>query len=293
MRNARALAIASLLALASIGRAPAVPPANQANEISPADIAAGGNLFTISCSSSYCHGLTGAGGRGPSLQNRGFTADFVRMTVMQGRQGTPMPSFKTTFSQAELSQLVAFVLSLSPESQAGAQASGADATPQADIVLSKQASLGSDIFFDQTRMAHCAACHSFRGNGGPIGPDLATLSAKAPREIYQSIARPDAGDPAFPAVSVVTTDGTRFTGIKRDEKHDTVRLYDLSSAPPVLRTFAKSDVVKIEPLDKSAPYQHDLSRYSEEDVLALIDFLKAGASEAPSELKPEDIGSLQ
>lgn len=284
MRIAEAFAIVALFA----GPALAVPPANLASETSPADIAAGSNLFTISCSSSYCHGVAGAGGRGPSLQNWTFPPDFVRMTVLQGRQGTPMPSFKANFSPAELSQLLAYVRSLSPDSEAGA----ADAIPQGEVTLSKQAALGSDIFFDQTRPAQCASCHSLRGNGGPVGPDLASLAAKTPRDLYQAMAHPKAGDPAFPAISVMTTDGTSFTGVKRDERHDTVRFYDLSSVPPVMRTFGKSEIAKIEALDKSAPYRHDLSQYSKDDLLALIALLKAGASDAPAELRLEDIGPL-
>src|ERR1700742_2784536 len=99
------LLLAALAALAA-SQADAAP--------SGADMMQGGNLFAITCSSSFCHGDGGVGARGPSLKNRNFTPDFVRNTVANGRSGTPMPSFKASLSQHELDMVVDYVMSLSP-----------------------------------------------------------------------------------------------------------------------------------------------------------------------------------
>jgi cytochrome c len=44
-----------------------------------------------------CHGMKGEGGKGPALANAGFraagTREYVAMTVIRGRSGTPMPAF--------------------------------------------------------------------------------------------------------------------------------------------------------------------------------------------------------
>jgi len=260
----------------------AAPPAVDAGAV-----AAGGNLFTISCSSSYCHGSGGVGARGPSLQNRDFPLDYVRTTILQGRPGTPMPSFKGTFRPDEIAALVAFVQSLSP---GGAAASEEAAPIAAAGPLSQQATLGSDIFFDASRHGYCAGCHSFRGEGGPVGPDLALVSSESAADIFHSIAASLPDEKRFPAIKVTLRGGTTYTGVKRDERPDTVRLYDLSSVPPVLRSFAKVDIAKLEPLAGKPAYRHDLSAYTDADLAALVDYLKSGAANAPAEIKPGELG---
>src|ERR1700761_7796956 len=77
---------------------------------SAAEVAQGGNLFSITCSSSFCHGEAGIGARGPSLRNRNFPRDFVPNTVTNGRSGTPMPSFKDSIPPAELEMIVGYVM---------------------------------------------------------------------------------------------------------------------------------------------------------------------------------------
>jgi putative heme-binding domain-containing protein len=282
-RNSKLLAVALiLLGCPSVGAAP--PPPNAA-DAAAALVGAGGNVFTISCSSSYCHGAGGVGARGPSLQNRVFPPDYVRDTILQGRPGTPMPSFKNTFRPDEIAALVAYVKSLSPDSGASAAATGPVQAP-----ASKQALAGSDLFFDETRPAACSVCHSYGGAGGPIGPDLAAISAKSPRDIYQRLLHPASGDPDYPAVTVTMRDGGKYVGIERDERQGSVRLYDVSALPPVLRTLPKADIAKVEPLAGAPAYEHDVRAYSEQDLLALVDFLKSGAPNAPAELKPQDLG---
>ena len=109
-------------------------------------------------------------------------------------------------------------------------------------------------------------------------------------EIYQSLLHPAAGNRGYPAVTITMNDGGKYVGIEHDRKHDSVRLYDLSTLPPVLRSLPKADIAKIEPLAGAPPYRHDLSAYGEQDLLALVNFLKSGAANAPAELKPQDLG---
>jgi len=291
MRSISAIALAALALWAAAATA-APPPGSAAGAPGPADIAAGANLFTVSCSSSYCHGLGGVGARGPSLQNRGFPADYVRTTILQGRPNTPMPSFKGTYGEAEIRQIVAYVESLSPDSAAGGSASSADASAIAAPAapLSPQAARGEELFFDLAKPAACAACHSYRDAGGPVGPDLAALSSRSPRDLYQAILHPAANSDAQ-AVAVTMRDGAKLAGIKHDEKRDAIRVYDLSSTPPVMRTLPKPDVTKIEPLTGKPAYAHDLSHYSKDGILALIAFLKSGAADAPAEIKGPDLGA--
>ena len=163
------LAIALLLGGAS--SAAAAPSA--------AELEAAGNLFAITCSSSFCHGEGGVGARGPSLRNRNFPPNYVRNTIMNGRSGTPMPSFKDALSSAEVAMIAGYVMSLSPENHATAAVAATPLPASPSVAtLSEQAAHGQELFFDQTRPSNCVACHSYGAKGGPVGPDLSTIAAK-------------------------------------------------------------------------------------------------------------------
>jgi putative heme-binding domain-containing protein len=268
-----------LAAFAALAAAPAgaAPP--------EAEMMQGGNLFIITCSSSFCHGEGGAGAAGPSLRNRNFTPDFVRNTVTNGRSGTPMPAFKNSLSQTELNMLVDYVMSLSPNNHNQDTAAVAPASPtQAAVPLSAKAQAGQAIFFDASRPAGCALCHSYKDQGGPIGPDLTGIAKRAPGDIYRGMVKPTVPNADYTVVSVATEDGKTATGILKQKTDATVQLYDLSSVPPVLRSFygAKIGVAAATP-----PYAHDLSGYSQDDLAALITFLKS-ADPASKDVAPQD-----
>jgi putative heme-binding domain-containing protein len=250
---------------------------------SAAELEQAGNLFAITCSSSFCHGEAGIGGRGPSLRNRDFTPDFVRNTILEGRSGTPMPSFKGALSPPELAMIVAYVMSLSPGNHAAE--TGPAAPPDAPPApLSAQAARGRDAFFDETRAAPCGVCHTARNAGGPIGPDLAAIAGKSPAEIYAGITQPTPGNPSYPAITVTTRGGVTVTGIAAGGDANAVRLYDLGATPPVLRSFYKSDGATVEPLDKTVVYAHTLTGYSDQDMADIIAFLTT------KDVTPRDLG---
>ena len=95
------------------------------------------------------------------------------------------------------------------------------------------------MFFDAARTGACGSCHELDGWGVPVGPDLAALPpgrfadlrAVATRGVVT--ARPKGGEPPFPALLVERTEAR-------------VRVYDLTAALPVLRTFAAAQIA-IEP----------------------------------------------
>ena len=253
---------------------------------SAAEVAQGGNLFSITCSSSFCHGDAGIGARGPSLHNRNFTPDFVRNTVTNGRSGTPMPAFKDSLSQAELAMIVGYVMSLSPNNHNEDMATAAPAVASpAPVALSAKALAGSALFFDPTRAAECALCHSYKEQGGPIGPDLTGIAKRTPRDIYQGMIKPTAPNPDYPVVSVTAENSQTVTGILKQKTDAVVQLYDLSSVPPVLRSFYSA---KIGTAPATAPYAHDMSGYSPDDIAALITFLKS-ADAASKDVTPQDL----
>ena len=275
MRTKLLLTVFAALAAAPAG---AAPP--------EAEMMQGGNLFIITCSSSFCHGEGGAGAAGPSLRNRNFTPDFVRNTVTNGRSGTPMPAFKNALSQTELNMLVDYVMSLSPNNHNQDMAAVAPVSPtQAPAPLSAKAQAGQAIFFDASRPAGCALCHSYKEQGGPIGPDLTGIAKRTPHDIYQAMVKPTVPNADYTVVGVVTEDGKTATGLLKQKTDAIVQLYDLSSAPPVLRSFygAKMGVAAATP-----PYAHDLSGLSKDDLAALITFLKS-SDPTSKDVTPQDL----
>src|SRR5262245_53697986 len=90
-------------------------------------IEAGKRAYLGSCSMTYCHGAGGMGGGGPTLRERGFTAEYLTHLITEGVSGTSMPSFKDSLDRQQVAQLVAYVLSLSPKK--GAAKSKSDLQP--------------------------------------------------------------------------------------------------------------------------------------------------------------------
>ena len=79
------------------------------------DVKLGAQVYADSCAS--CHGAQGEGGTGTALGNAtmlALTSDaFIRHTVENGRDGTPMLAFRDTLSPAQIDGVTAFIRSRS------------------------------------------------------------------------------------------------------------------------------------------------------------------------------------
>jgi mono/diheme cytochrome c family protein len=107
--TALAFGLSSLLQIACAS-AVEIKEADLAN---PEFIAAGKKRFARSCF--YCHGFEGEGGKGASLQRRpDLTPDIIFNTISNGRVrgSATMPPWKSTLSEEEITQLVAYIISL-------------------------------------------------------------------------------------------------------------------------------------------------------------------------------------
>ena len=78
-----------------------------------AAIAAGQIRFNRNCV--YCHGNAGVGGKGTPLQGRDdLTADYLFTTITQGKKrgSLQMPAWRDAFTDKEVQELSAYILSL-------------------------------------------------------------------------------------------------------------------------------------------------------------------------------------
>lgn len=269
----------------------------------------GRRIFSGSCSMGYCHGLNGAGGGGPKLAGRKFSVKYLTQVITEGVPGTPMPSFKNNLNPEQLANLIAFVQSLAASNATEITGSGeapaiqehiqtsskkAEAKPEMaaastsistnitkeDRELMGDAAAGRILFFSPNETTNCRVCHTVSGIGGKVGPDLTGLTAKPAREILQSITAPHAAvDEKYAGLTITLKDGSRFTGVKRDEDETTIRLFDTSSLPPVSRAFLKSEVSRTETLKTSVMPADYGTKYSRKQLLDLVGFLKTAGTD--------------
>src|SRR5581483_1184313 len=201
-------------------------------------------------------------------------------------KGTNMPSFKGVYSSEEIASLVAYVMSLSankagaafdphPNPEANKDAAKPANTAEAEFLKGGDAKAGRELFFDPGVVDSCRVCHTFNGRGGKVGPDLSGIGTRPAEEIFRSITSPGAAIVAnYETIAITTRGGERTVGVKRGEDNEAIRVYDVSSPLPVLRTFPKAEVVKTERLDASAMPDHYGKKYSRRQLIDLVTFLK-------------------
>jgi len=148
--------------------------------LSPAVERAGGStgerIYNTHCAP--CHGIGGAGGRGPALtrlQRAGDDASLAEL-IRDGIPGTEMPR-GWMLSERELADVTRYVRSL------GTVAAAA---------VPGDPSRGAELF----RAQGCAGCHIVRGVGDAWGPELTEVGARrSAAHLRESIVNPAASLP--------------------------------------------------------------------------------------------------
>ena len=234
------------------------------------DPAEGRAVFRSNCA--FCHGMTGGGGRGPSLARaRGEADERLAAIVRNGIPGTSMPAFEG-IDAAEMAHLIAYIRSL-----AGPGAS--DARVPGDAVR------GRAVY----QRNGCAACHRVGGEGSVFGPDLTRVGgARAAVYIRQSLMDPSADIPEeYQGVTVVTAAGERITGVRINEDTFTVQLRDPSQR---FRMYRKSDLREVTAEKRSLmPPYGGLPPRDLQDLLSYLDGLRGPVVRGADVKKAEGI----
>ena len=225
--------------------------------------ARGEDIFSKTCATGYCHGLRGAAGGAPRLAARGFSAQYIRQVVTGGYK--EMPAFGGKLEARDLNAVVGYVAALNGVSQEtlGRGGAGRGGTGTPARTLSSRAAQGRALFFDATRgFGRCSTCHQLEGHGIAITdpvtrvPDgvasLRALTTPAVRTFR-------CGAESFPAVIVKKSGGEAI-------------VYDLTSSPPVLRSFwdAKFEI------ENNSSWQHSavMASYNDADLESVLAFLR-------------------
>ena len=138
-----------------------------------------------------------------------------------------MPSFAGRLKPEDMQAVAAYVVSLN------ATGAAAGSKPAA-VTMPPAVQQGRALFFDAARTGACGSCHEVGGRGIRVSIALQDLTA-ARLEDLRAVATPGVvtarptGEDPFPAVVVEKTAAR-------------IRVYDLSSRLPVLRSFSPEGV---------------------------------------------------
>ncbi len=229
-------------------------------------------LYRSNCA--FCHGLTGGGGRGPALNRKelmhGSTIEDVKRVVRSGVPGTNMPAFE--METEELDRLAMFVRSL-------AGGGGPHAPVPGDPAK------GREVY----ARSGCAGCHVIGEQGSVFGPDLTRIGGgRASDYIRESLINPSADIPQeFEAVTVVTRDGKRITGLRINEDTFSIQLRDQAQN---FRMFQKSQLREVIYEKKSLmPSYASLPAEDLQNLLAYLDTLRGDLKTGAEVRKAEGI----
>ncbi len=199
-------------------------------------VSRGARVFAESCAVGYCHGNAGAANRAPRLAGRSFDRDYLLRVTRDGLPNSGMPGWKERLGDTQIQAVVAYVMTLAANTVAAvpSAASGELPVPKAAVFTGPaEARRGKGLFFDATREVRCATCHHLEGWGVPVGPNLAA----APGASIAALR-----NPATASVQTARTgSGETFPALLVDRPGGGLRVYDLHSPPPVLRSFGAGE----------------------------------------------------
>jgi mono/diheme cytochrome c family protein len=229
-------------------------------------------IFAQSCATGYCHGAAGAAGRGPRLRGRSLDRNRVSEAIRDGIPESAMPGWKDRLAEQDLSAVIAYVMSLEYANEAELpeypMPPGAGPAAYVDFPGPEEAKKGRDLFFDATRGLHCATCHSAGGRGIAVGPDLVSPMA-ADQEHFLSLVRASRSQHV---VTATLENRSVFPALRFEQDEVWIKLYDLTSAPPVLRTFEPATIVSLVNT-QNWPHQSVARDYKDEEIKTIVRYL--------------------
>jgi putative heme-binding domain-containing protein len=248
-----------LLAQGTPGRSDTHPGKNP-HLADKASIRTGMTLYRVRCGD--CHGLDASGYRGPDLIAfmAGANDERLFQMIRKGLPGTEMPS--SNASDDDLLMIIAYLRNL-----------GTAAPPEKPVGHVEN---GARLFASQ-----CTTCHRVSGKGGRLGPDLSRVGAARSRAaLMREIRTPSEWvSPGFDAVTIVTSDGQRVRGAKKNEDVFSIQLMDVRER---LQGYLKSSLKDVIYEKESLMPVYGPERLNESDLNDLIGYLTTLRGSEPS-----------
>jgi putative heme-binding domain-containing protein len=223
----------------------------------PAEVEAGGRVYTSTCTG--CHGPDGDGVGGINFSQgkyrRAASNDDLVRIIVRGIPGTPMAP--TGMSEGQAATVVAYMRAMTG---AGDAPGGGDVTRGRTLVESK---------------GQCLTCHSIGTNGGHAGPALSDMGLQRRSvDLMRSLVNPGAEvRPDNRSVKIVMKDGRTVTG--RFLNQDTFSIQLIDSTDKLL-SIDKSSVRESSLLTTSAmpSYRDKLTAAELADVVSYLSSLR-------------------
>ena len=221
------------------------------------DLPGGRKIFESQCA--LCHGQTGGGGRGPSLQRPtlGHAPDdkALRKVISQGLE-PEMPG-AWQLNDREVEAVASYVRSLG-------------AAPQEK--LPGDPGRGARIF----EARGCGGCHMVAGKGSGFGPELTQIGARRNAAwLRQTVLNPADGLPeGFAYFSATDASGRTVRGIRVNEDTFTIQLKDTGGR---FHSFRKSELKDLRRLEHETPmpsYQGQFAAAEMDDLVAYLASLR-------------------
>jgi len=218
-------------------------------------IRSGMALYRIKCAD--CHGLDASGYRGPDLvavMAAGATDERLFQTIRKGVPGTDMPAAREFDTpDDDLLMMIAYLRKI-----------GSVAPTEKPVGNVEN---GGRLF-----AAQCASCHRVSGRGGRIGPELTRIGASRSRAaLIREIRTPSEWvTPAFETVTVVTKDGQRIRGVKKNEDVFSIQVMDTRER---IQGYMKSNLQDIIYDKSSLMPVFDPGRLSDSDLSDVVGYL--------------------
>ena len=235
------------------GRSETLPPGQNPHLGDKSSIRTGMTLYRVRCGD--CHGLDASGYRGPDLIAfmAGANDERLFQIIRRGVPGTEMPS--SNASDDDLLMIIAYLRNLNttapPEKPAGNVENGAR------------------LFASQCTMCHRAAA---AGKSGRLGPDLSRIGAARSRAaLVREIRTPSEWiAPGFETVTLVTGDGQRIRGTKKNEDVFSIQVMDVRER---IQGYLKSNLKEVVYEKESLMPAYGPDRLSDSDLNDLIGYL--------------------
>src|SRR5262249_31163585 len=160
-------------------------------------------------------------------------------------------------SEKEIWEVVAYIMTLSklasdsvdsPDASTASvpspvlepkEKSAPQAVPRSSVLLVGDPDRGKTLFFDSSNDLNCGTCHKLRGVGNDVGPDLTGDQARPAKDLFRDIVWPSyAIAPGRELLAITLQTGERIEALKATENNSQIKVYDVGSLPPVLRTIS-------------------------------------------------------
>jgi cytochrome c oxidase cbb3-type subunit III len=220
-------------------------------------IDSGRNIYRGRCA--VCHGMDAKGYRGTDLTTgewvHGGSDEQIFRTIAVGVPGTEMPG-NVNMSEDEVWMVMAYLGTLSSP---GASAERGDAAR------------GEQLYWAKAK-GDCGQCHMIGTRGGRLGPNLSRIgAARSASVLAREIRRPGEVIPVgFETITVVTRDGRRIRGLRKNEDTFSVQMMTASEE---LRSFSKREV-DVQPDEQSLMPAYGPERLTDTELDDIVRYLR-------------------